>query len=448
MSRIRRGWNHRWVRSLLAVLLLVGIAVRIAHSDKRHHRLRKDFTTFTLAASRVMFDGGNPYDRDLVKHNYKYFPTNAVLLYPFTKINVYAAQGVWYALNVGLLMLAFASMGRLLGRWRVPWWIYLLAIGGAARVVVSNLRLGQWNTSVFCLSIIGLALVHGRPRGELNDAEPRDSMPATAARPWLGSALLGLAITLKFMPAIFLVYFALRRRWLDLGRTLLAVVIWIIVFPAICLGPSRTLHLLQEYREASTARMHKITRAQDTSSVSVHSVLYRALSPVPLESKGRYFYSNVADLNRRDASRVAAVCSAVFLLGFFAWVWRMVERRRGTLHPLQQLVIIGMFYVAWFIAMPGVRMAQLISLLPALLGVLAVAWHTTDRTARNWIIILFAAGVASHVASSEFVNETTYNLLWEASGAEAVMLLLLMAAGVLAFYAAGRLPDPPSLAGD
>src|SRR5690606_14273849 len=141
------------------------------------------------------------------QHHYKYFPANAILLQPFTWINIYVAQGIWFALSLGLVIWAFAALRAMLRPTKLPWWVYFITVAVSFRLITMNLRLGQWNTSVFCLSIIGLRYLH--------------------ARRWWGGVLLGLAITLKFMPAIFLAYLAARRRWRDLLVTCAAVLFWV-----------------------------------------------------------------------------------------------------------------------------------------------------------------------------------------------------------------------------
>src|SRR5690606_20106953 len=107
-------------------------------------RIRKDFTQYSLAASRVMFDGQDPYDKDLVERNYKYFPTNAILLRPFINMPFYLGQGIWFAINLALLIGAFTALRSMLLPLKLPWYAYALVIAAGIRAINMNLRLGQW----------------------------------------------------------------------------------------------------------------------------------------------------------------------------------------------------------------------------------------------------------------------------------------------------------------
>lgn len=382
-----------WIGVFTVIVIVAGILTGI--SDAHNERIRKDFTQYSLAASRVLFDGHNPYDRNLVERNYKYFPTNAILLRPFVNMPFYVGQGIWFAINLGLLFGAFAALRSMLLPLKLPWYAYALVIAAGIRAITMNLRLGQWNTSVFCLSIIGIALLYH-------------------SRRTVGSLCLGLAITLKFMPGIFLVYFAIRRRWRDLAMTALAALFWAFLFPMIIMGPTRGIELLENFRIASMDRIPKVTAANETSSVSMYSTIYRTLTPAPIELKGINFKTNLADLAPEQAARVAGVFGVIALIVVFGWMF--IATRRGHVNHVGELLLVGLTYMAWFIAAPGVRHAQLISIVPAMFAIVAAMVYAGSPRLRWRIVFGFLFVTLAYVSTSEIVDKTRYNLYLEANG--------------------------------
>jgi len=400
------------------LVILTTVAVYVARSDARREKLRADFSTFTLAASRVMFSGGDPYNKkQVLDHNYKYFPTNAILLYPFTKISVYAAQGIWFALNLGLLVWAFYSLRALLRGVRVPWWVYVLTLLVMFRIIMMNLRLGQWNTSVFSLSIIGMRYLLGQRR--------------TA-----GSALVALAATLKFMPIIMLVYLLARRRWSDCAGVVVGLVFWIVILPVVILGPQRSVELMRQYRSDSAERITQMTEGREVSSVSVHSTIYRLVSPVQLELKGNIYQPNILDLSRETGAAIAKVISALFLAATALWLFAQY-RRKDQANPLGELALISLCYATWFIAAPGVRHAQLISMIPLTFVIATALAQPQPRAQRLQITGLYVLIFVLYLLPSELADNTVYNQRLEAGGILALALLVHFGAGVFVYYKLG-----------
>lgn len=413
--------KKRFFKAVGIVLFLIAVAVVVGWNDARKEKVRADFSTFSLAASRVMFAGGDPYDKLQVMHNYKYFPVNAILLYPFSLVSVYAAQGMWFALNLGLLMWAISSLRQMLRPVRIPWWVYLVVALIMFRFVVMNFRLGQWNMSVFCLSIIGLRYI-------LDNR-------------WWGGVLLGLAVTLKFMPAIFFIYLATQRRWKDFSITLASVLFWVLMFPAIVLGPARTDELLRQYYTDSVERVNKMTSGHEVSSVSMHSTIYRAITPATLELKGIVYRANVLDLSYNQAASIAKIISAIFLGWFILWLMRQ-GKKREQINELGALLIIGLCYMAWFLAAPGVRHAQLVSTMPISLA-LVVAMHLVNNTtARRVLGTGIVMSVLLYSAPAEFKDKSRYNLMLEANGVLAWAMTVEFVMGIYAFYKVGIGPLP------
>ena len=61
----------------------------------------------------------------------------------------------------------------------------------------------------------------------------------------LAGLLLGLAISYKVTPALFIPYFIYKRSWRTVGSTLLGMVLFLLVVPSVIVGPRFNLDCLQ-----------------------------------------------------------------------------------------------------------------------------------------------------------------------------------------------------------
>ena len=57
--------------------------------------------------------------------------------------------------------------------------------------------------------------------------------------------LLGLAISYKVTPALFVPYFVYRRSWRTVGSTFLGLVLFLLIVPSLIIGPRFNLDCLQ-----------------------------------------------------------------------------------------------------------------------------------------------------------------------------------------------------------
>ena len=103
-------------------------------------------------------------------------------------------------------------------------WTLLLGIP----YTVENILLGQVHAVILYLMVRAFLLVRaGRPLG--------------------GAAWLAVATAIKLVPAIFGLYFALRRQWAALLALVLSLAFFSAVIPAIVFGPATTETLLREF---------------------------------------------------------------------------------------------------------------------------------------------------------------------------------------------------------
>ena len=291
-----------WV--LLAVLL-AGVVTGVA--DARKDQVRGDFAKFSLAAAEVLYEGGNPYDKGEVGKNYKYFPLNATLLGPFTLVPRPVAQGAWFALNLGLLLLALLVHADFVARWRPPWWVWVFALALAARFLWQNLKMGQWNTSVYALSIIGIWLA--------------------ARRPIAGGALVALAGSIKYLPFAFLAAFAMQRNVRAAAGVLAGALLWLLVVPTVILGPQRHAELLGAFRDKARDAYGEMRGQEDVVvGYSLRTTLFRYLHPVSHQDQKITGPIAVVELPKRAASMLADAWVLAAAIPALWLTWRLGRR--------------------------------------------------------------------------------------------------------------------------
>jgi hypothetical protein len=202
---------RRWARPALAALVIVAAIwlVGVAFVFRGSAGWGYDFEAYLLAAQRLsrgdplylawMLDGPfrpGPYGL------YLYAPPLAVANLPFTALSVPAATAIWFAIRALLLVSSIALMP--VARW-IRGVIFVVAL--ASEPVLTDLNLGNISLIVMFLSVLGWRYLDRAP----------------------GAVSLALAMSARPTYGLFLVWWALRRRWrpllwaLGAGAVLIAV---------------------------------------------------------------------------------------------------------------------------------------------------------------------------------------------------------------------------------
>ena len=405
--------------------------------------VRNDFTNYSLAASRVTFAGGNPYSKQETSgRNYKYFPLNAALLGPLTLVPIPIAQGIWTAINVGLLLWCFRLHWAAAQPRRTPLWVWIVSLALAARFISQNLKLGQWNTSVYCLTFAGLIIARKRP--------------------WTGALALALAAALKYMPAFFLLYFAAKRQWKALLATTLALAFWVLVAPSLILGPSRHFELLQAFRAKAKDSYGNMTSERSVVGHSLRATIYAYLTPAVKSDDGKGSLINVLDLPPATASFLVQGSMGALLAGVFALsVWRRARRSgvppdqwsrsgvppdqwlRSGASTDQWLLEAGVWFLLLLMISPEVRTAHFITTFTPAFALALTALHKAScaRTRRiaAWSLGLVAVCLLVCSRSTAGLSVSRTATLY---GGYTLVSVILFAASVYVLVADDAAPPP------
>lgn len=270
---------------------------------------------------------------------------------------------------------------------------------------------------MYCLSFLGLTALY---RG----------------RTWLGGALLALASALKYMPSFFLLLLAIQRRWRAVIATLLAYVMWILVFPTLVHGPARHIELLALYQQKAAKTYRGMVSGDYTSSLSLRSTVMRMTSEVKprLPDPDVYDYT-IVKLPKETARRLSEAVAIGVLLATIIVTWVGVRRcttadlaespgeaptAENTLSPLHTLLVIGFWYTMLLMISPETRTPHFLTLFtPAFaLGVTLANWE--GRTgSRSVVKVLLFAAVMLLLAVSEIFEKARYHLIASGLGAYA-----------------------------
>jgi len=193
----------------LALLLLAALAAYVIARGivPASSRVTSDFPSYFTAA-RIVAEGGSAerlYDIPWFQEQMRRYqigtpaegkfspfpPPTALLLVPLASLEPLNALRVVTALSVLCLIGSIILLARILA-WRVADAALLVLLSGAA--ILGALRLGQPYILVSLSCILGYYAY-------------------LAGRPWLSGACFGLFTPLKYFPVIFLVYFAVQKRW-------------------------------------------------------------------------------------------------------------------------------------------------------------------------------------------------------------------------------------------
>ncbi len=314
VNGLKGFWDaHSRKNRLLIIAGFMLLVFVIDYSYSTHKKkVRMDFD-FHYLASSALIDGKNIYDKNVVGKKFKYFPVNAVLFLPFAVLNPYVASSLWFTMSLTMAFLIFKlGNGFYDGRLGKLWFLPIFFVWD---IFWGNLKLGQMNLPVFFFTVLGLHFF-------LNSKDLKAGLT------------IGLASVLKFMPVVFIVYFAFKREWKVVKGALISIVFLLLVLPFFALGPKYFCTLSTTYLKEGSNRVNRMTGTKRAYGQSIDVLVFYLLSPVNrAPEKHKPFSINFLSLQEGTAQFVALlVCLSLFVLSFaimsrggktgkYHWVW-------------------------------------------------------------------------------------------------------------------------------
>ncbi len=277
------------------------------------------------------FDGVNIWDKQMFPNP----PIMPITMLPLMLLpSIVGGAMVWFALKAGLAALSARACVRMvegdLDRRLVPWaegLVLLLTL----RPILSDLHHG--NNNLIILALIVGTLTAWRKGYDV-----------------LAGLALGLAITYKVTPALFVPYFLYKRSWRAVGSTFLAIGIFMLIVPSLVIGPAFNGQCLAMWWHRILA---PFVAGHEMSGQEINQSLVGVLSRLmtePLARVDRYerlFHLYLVAWDPRVVAAVVKVISLV-LVGVLAFFCRTKVRRRDDPRLLGEfsLVVLTMLFVS------------------------------------------------------------------------------------------------------
>ncbi len=204
--------GKQWLIALLGALSFMAV---IAYAHKAAED-RSAFVRWRYQVIQLMENGRNIYDREM----YPNPPVMPISLYPLMMLPPLLGAVTFFLIKVGLAIWSAKMVSRMARErgWPISNWCYIAVAIMSLRPILSDLQHGNINILILFMVVVALN-------------------SWTQGRDWLGGAALGLAITCKVTPALFLPYFLYKRSWKMLAATSVAIFAFLFVVPTIVLGP-------------------------------------------------------------------------------------------------------------------------------------------------------------------------------------------------------------------
>ena len=316
--------------AFVAALILLFVGVSIHYSVKaRQHR-----SAFVRWQSQVLaMDAGEDIAK---KFNYPNPPIMAVLLLPLASLTPLTGALLWFYLKVGMTLLS------------IHWVVRLVEVPGRPFPAMARSRLlfcsacdrssAIWSTATstcsFCFWWLP-SLAAGNARRDL-----------------LGGILLGLAISCKVTPALFVPYLVWKRAWRSLAGVVIGIglFLWPGVVPAMRLGfAENQQQLVSWYEEMVRPYLVEGKVTSDHPNQSLPGLFARLLTASP--SFATYVdnvytateYDNFLSLDPARARWLIKGCMALFVAAIL-WTCRtpLGTRQGWRIAAEYSLVVLGM----------------------------------------------------------------------------------------------------------
>jgi alpha-1,2-mannosyltransferase len=323
----RPDFDRHFRRAVWVAALITVIAGAMIYADKASD----DRSAFIRWRPQVLqFGRGvNIYDQMMFPNP----PIMPITLYPLMALPPLEGALTWYALKCGMAALAVwfcFKMVRPDDR-VIPSWVQGPVLLLSLRPILGDLHHG--NNNLLILFLIVSCLMAWRSGLDV-----------------LAGLILGLAISYKVTPALFLLYFVYKRSWRTAAATLIGLALFLVIVPSLVIGPEFNAECLTTWwQRMITPFVEKGVVSQQEINQSMVGVLTRLLTDTRTGS-GRYDVHLDLNLVAWPPAVVNLLVKAltVGMLGLLAWLCRTKTDRRDDPRLLGEfaLVVMAMLFLS------------------------------------------------------------------------------------------------------
>ncbi len=327
-----RFWANRQNWFVLGLLLLLaGLSVQYTVKVLDPRGTRSAIVRWREQL-QALEDGEDIYAR----YVYPNPPIMALLLYPISELPPLAGALTWYYLKVGLMLVAFSWLFRLVQGRDAPFPPLgkALAVLLCLRPVIGDLAHGNVNLFILFLVLGALFALH-------------------KGRRFTGGLVLALAIACKVTPALFVPYFVWKRAWRTLAGCLVGLVLFFGPVPAAFLGwEENATQLHSWYQQMVKPYLVDGVVTSTHNNQSLPGLVYRLFTHNPSfllydkenrDAPPAELYHNVLSLEPPVAKRIVQAAMVLFV-AVVVWTCRtpLVPRAGWRLAAEYSLVVLGM----------------------------------------------------------------------------------------------------------
>jgi hypothetical protein len=409
----------RWEVSGLGGLALLFVIFGIV-TEWRSAFLQRPMTDLQvyLRAAWAVRTGENIYTITDNNHwHYHYPPLLVILAMPLADAPPNADRtgllpfsvsvAIWYWLSVVLLIAGVHSLAGALephtAPWSPRWWgLRFWPLAVCLSPLLATLVRGQINVMVVALiCFAGAAGLRGRS--------------------WRSGLWIALAICLKVIPGLLLLYPLRRRDYRCLGGCVLGLVLGMVVVPALWFGPERAVTCYTDWFnvflrpafgvETDHARDIELMWIPATDSQSLMAMIHNTLH---LDRMTRPFEIS-------PQVRLAHWLSGALLVG----VTLLAARPAANEHRMRPLLLLGALSLIMLLLSPVSHLHYFCLALPLVMGLIAYDWQRqgTMHVGLGLMLVLvvfFVVNVVPHVPGTDMIRDLgligyAAILLWLAS---------------------------------
>lgn len=400
---MRNAGGGVWLHRAAAAALVLGVGV---FSYVRAAQGQWDFSHFyhdalTAWRFRGLDDVIDPTGRDEGRRLPFYLPAVPALLAPLGGLSLRWAALAWAGMQAGSLAAALYLLRK---RWvadcRALTWVVVLALPA----IYEAAKFNQLSFPILALALVAFDAFERR-------------------RTAVGAAALGLAVVLKLLPGLLVIWLALKRKWAAAAATLAAATVLAVVPPLVVFGPQRAVeyHLqwwdFNVHGDAARGLLNVGRREHftDHRNQSITQVLSRWTWP------GHPYPMPIHPLVLDESTVVVAggVVATLILLALLATTarpWpRLAEERRAAEWAV--------YCIAMLALSPLVRQYYLVWALPALASLIGIAsgrGPTRRRFAAGTGLLVWALGMAAWMSPIE-----AWGRMARLGGAHLIMLFVI-----------------------
>ncbi|UZJ23547.1 glycosyltransferase 87 family protein [Rhodococcus antarcticus] len=251
---LTRASRTRWFRVLAAVGALAVLVSYLFHPTA----YRIDLEVYR-AGGRAWLDGIDLYAQPFptqIGHPlaFTYPPISAVILSPLAWLPLSAANAVWAVLTLALVVATLVVVLQLVGvRARSPqwWWLLTAAFALTARLEPIRSTMGYGQVNVMIMALVAADCL----------------LPRT---PWPRGSLVGLVAAIKLTPAVFVLYFLVRKDYRSAATAAASGAL--VTAAGFVLAPSDSV----QYWTTSIFETDRIGQLTYASNQNIQGVLARA----------------------------------------------------------------------------------------------------------------------------------------------------------------------------